>query len=113
MGLFTKKQKIFDCPICDRQFDPLKDKGTHRQEHVRQIPEGEGEASGQFTWECACGPSGMKWTNDFSASTALGIHWHRSRHPARAAARQLQLPVGDGTKARYALRTFTVACVRR
>lgn len=75
MGLFSKKSKLVVCPICSAEFDP-KD-GMHQMSHVRQIPEGEGDASGQYTFECSCGPAGMKWPNDFSASSALAIHWYR------------------------------------
>lgn len=76
MGLFGKKTKLVTCPICAEEFDPQRD-GQHWSSHVEQIPPGQGDASGQYTWACACGPSGMKWPNDFSAAMALAIHMYR------------------------------------
>lgn len=64
MGLFKRKEQTQTCPICTDGFE-TSDGMTHWSGHVRQLPPGEGAASGQYTWECKCGPSGMKWPNEF------------------------------------------------
>jgi hypothetical protein len=76
MGLFGKKMII--CPICEEGMEKTA-VNEHWMTHVRQIPEGQGEASGQYTWECVCGPSGMKWPKDFGAMAGLALHMHE-RH---------------------------------
>ena len=80
MALFGKKAaKSVACPLCSDVFDPKNGGTIHWMGHVSQIPSGQGAASGQYTWVCACGPAGMKWPNDFSAAMALEIHMYR-RH---------------------------------
>ncbi len=76
MPLFKRKEQAQTCPICSGVFT-ASEGPAHWSGHVYEIPEGQGDATGQFTWECACGPSGMKWPNDFSAITAMAIHMYR------------------------------------
>ena len=77
MGLFSSKARTRPCPICSAALD---DKTSalnlsgHWMAHVEQIPPGQGDASGQYTWRCACGPAGMKWDRDFAAQAALALH---------------------------------------
>jgi hypothetical protein len=73
MSLFAKKPKMTNCPICRDQFESS-GKLEHWESHVSQIPEGHGEATGQYTWECSCGPAGMKWPKVFGASAGLAMH---------------------------------------
>lgn len=73
-----KKQKpVVTCPVCSSAL-PHDQRASHWLGHASQIPPGEGEASGQWTWVCTCGPAGMKWPNDFSAGMALEIHMYRA-----------------------------------
>lgn len=76
MGLFSKKAVA--CPICQAE---LQTKGNfgHWEVHVTQIPEGEGDASGQYTWQCVCGPADMKWPKPGGASSGLALHMQQ-RH---------------------------------
>jgi hypothetical protein len=63
------------CAICDEQLDPSSSgREIHWRTHVQQIPSGQGAASGQHTWACACGPSGMKWPNPDVAARVIGLH---------------------------------------
>ncbi len=76
MPLFGKK-RVQTCPICQAELDGkagAMDLTSHWQEHVEVIPPGQGDASGQFTWKCTCGPAGMKWENDFAAAAGLCMH---------------------------------------
>jgi hypothetical protein len=71
MGLFSKKQII--CPICQQNIVKV-DRFEHWLTHVRQIPPGQGDASGQYTWECVCGPAELKWPRASGAAAGLGLH---------------------------------------
>lgn len=71
MPLFGKKTTT--CPICAAAIE----KGgtrNHWNSHVRQIPPGQGDASGQYTWECVCGPAGMKWPTVAGANAGMALH---------------------------------------
>ena len=61
MALFNKKPappaQPVTCPVCGESFAPGSDLAMHWLNHVELIPPGHGEASGQFTWSCSCGPS--------------------------------------------------------
>lgn len=75
MGLFRKRMAA--CPICESELEAGAQMGTklaHFNSHVQQIPPGNGEASGQYTWVCACGPAGMKWPHDAGAAAGLALH---------------------------------------
>lgn len=74
MGLFSKKK--ITCPICK---ESASDGINHYESHVRQIPPGHGNASGQYTWECVCGPSGKKWQKEVGAAAGLMLHM-QDRH---------------------------------
>ncbi len=75
MGLFGKK--LITCPICQAGIEKV-DRVDHLLLHVRQIPPGQGDASGQYTWECVCGPAGLKWPKADHAAAGLGLHlWER------------------------------------
>jgi hypothetical protein len=80
MGLFGKKKQRYTCPICgaDLEGGGL-DNVPHWKSHVQQIPPGYGDASGQYTWECVCGPAGLKWPREFGAAAGLGEHMEQ-RH---------------------------------
>jgi hypothetical protein len=71
MGLFGKKQII--CPICHAGVEKG-DPTHHWESHIQQIPPGYGDASGQYTWECACGPAGLKWPREGGAYGGLMMH---------------------------------------
>lgn len=79
MGLFGKK--FHACPICGSPMESgVGPTMSHCEaSHVRQIPPGHGEASGQYTWECVCGPAGMKWPTTGGAAAGLTLHMQR-RH---------------------------------
>jgi hypothetical protein len=76
MGLFGKK--LTTCPICNAGI-PSGESRSHWSTHVRQIPAGEGDASGQYTWDCKCGPSGRKWQHEGQANSGLAVHMYE-RH---------------------------------
>ncbi len=71
MGLFGTRR--ITCPICRASVDKVKIE-DHFGSHVRQIPPGYGDASGQYTWECVCGPAGMKWPKESGAVAGLMLH---------------------------------------
>jgi hypothetical protein len=77
MALFGRKKILtITCPICGAVLPDTTptDRDGHWDAHVRQIPRGEPGASGQFTWDCVCGPCGMKWPNKFVAGMVLALH---------------------------------------
>lgn len=75
MGWFSKKTTT--CPICQAAIEKGGTRG-HWQAHVEQIPPGQGDASGQYTWNRRCGPAGLKWPTDGAASSGLTLHmWQR------------------------------------
>jgi hypothetical protein len=76
VGLFSRRPT--HCPICTAELDK-RDHWRHWDTHVQQIPEGEGDASGQYTWRCVCGPAGMKWPKAGGASAGLALHMQQ-RH---------------------------------
>lgn len=76
MGLFGKRVTL--CPICDSEL-PKDGRMMHWEGHVTEIPEGQGDASGQYTWQCACGPANMKWPKSSGAAAGLGLHM-QERH---------------------------------
>lgn len=82
MALFNKKPappaQPVTCPVCGESFAPGSDLAMHWLNHVELIPPGHGEASGQFTWSCSCGPSGMKWPGRGGAAIALQYHVARA-----------------------------------
>ena len=69
---FFKKSPL-PCPICGADLNAT-NKVEHWETHVRVIPEGQGDASGQFTWVCKCGPAGYKWPKSSGASAGLALH---------------------------------------
>jgi hypothetical protein len=76
MGLFGRR--LITCPICNAGVEAKGIRG-HWDSHVQQIPPGHGDASGQYTWECVCGPADMKWPRDMGAKAGLVLHM-RQRH---------------------------------
>lgn len=76
MGLFKKKP--LPCPICSIDLLQVR-KMEHWESHVTVIPEGQGEASGQFTWRCWCGPANMKRPKSGNAAAGLALHMNE-RH---------------------------------
>lgn len=72
MGVFSKK--LVTCPICEAGLPKNENKFDHWESHVRQISPGHGDASGQYTWECSCGPSGMKWPKIGGAAAGMALH---------------------------------------
>ena len=59
------------CPICDELL--TKDRSsTHWMDHVVEIESG--EAAGNYTWTCSCGPANMAWPSDSGAWAGLKIH---------------------------------------
>lgn len=71
MGLFSRRTN--QCVICGADVGrSAMDAMGHWSEHVTEIEEGEG--AGGFTWTCACGPSGMWWSEDYQAAAGLTMH---------------------------------------
>ena len=87
MGWFSKPKtpQAVECPICHTTMIGEADRSTHLETHITVIRAGLGAASGQYTWNCACGPSGMKWPGESAAQMALEYHLIRAH----------QLPVDD------------------
>lgn len=80
MGLFGKKvAKTVSCPICEEGLPLRVGHFAHWETHVTVIPEGQGDASGQFTWRCRCGPANMKWPRVEGAAAGLALHMNQ-RH---------------------------------
>lgn len=76
MALFGQRRT--SCPICDEGL--LKNETrSHWHQHITQIPQGHGDASGQYTWNCVCGPSGLKWPKESGAWAGLMLHMQQ-RH---------------------------------
>jgi hypothetical protein len=74
MGLFGKKQ-LSTCPICGTGMEEgVSNTMAHCASHVLQIPPGYGDLSGQWTWECVCGPADMIWPHDIGAAAGLALH---------------------------------------
>lgn len=75
MGLFSKKVRTIRCPICsnevEQSYGSLSD---HWESHLIQIPPGQGDASGQYTWVCSCGPAGFKWAVKSNGAAGLAQH---------------------------------------
>jgi hypothetical protein len=77
--IFGKKPpKIIVCPICTARFD-APEESVHWGTHVTQIPDGQGEHAGKFTWTCVCGPTDMIWPNANAAASGLALHMQQ-RH---------------------------------
>ena len=76
MGWFSKPKAptSVDCPMCQTPMIGASGRSAHLEEHLSVIPEGLGDASGQFTWNCTCGPALMKWPGRSAASDALEYH---------------------------------------
>ncbi len=82
MGWFSKKAtepKMAPCPLCGQDVeckgDALADHCTDM--HVYPIREVNGGTSGQYTWDCLCGPSLMKWPGSGSGSGLFAYHLAR------------------------------------
>jgi len=86
VGPYSKKPvPPWPCPICSEGLDGKGSVMTllsHWESHVEQIPPWHGEASGQYTWRCSCGPSDMKWPHTMGAGAGLGLHMNK-RHGLR------------------------------
>jgi len=80
VGIFSKKPKAArPCPICGDDLNQVDNKYSHWHSHVTEIPQGQGDASGQFTFNCSCGPAGMKWPKPGGATAGLAMHMEQ-RH---------------------------------
>lgn len=80
MGLFNKTPKTISCPICHGEVEKGKfEQKNHWLTHVTVIPDGQGDASGQYTWTCICGPAGLKWKTDEAAAAGMIMHMEQ-RH---------------------------------
>jgi len=75
MGLFNRTKASFECPICSSQVQ-RNNPWIHWQEHIIEVPPGNGAASGCFTYECVCGPCPKIWDEDRMLDGALAIHMH-------------------------------------
>ena len=83
MGLFSKRVKTITCPICSSEIEQSTGAQLgHWESHVWQIPEGQGDASGQYSWDCVCGPAGLKWPKPDHAAAGLAVHM-MERHGVR------------------------------
>lgn len=75
MALFRKSTPTYTCPICHVALDAdSSGRNVHWESHTRQIPPGEGGASGQYTWDCVCGPCGLKAPKPGPMAMNLAIH---------------------------------------
>lgn len=84
MGIFSKKPKIEQCPMCDAELTP-EDRWTHEESHVVQIQADapswlpaqlRNVAQGEFTFKCdRCNsyPS-IKWPKEGGASAGMTLH---------------------------------------
>lgn len=80
MPLFGKKA-LATCPICAAEIQRKPGAGEdHFESHVWEIPPGHGDASGQFSWDCKCGPAGMKWPTRSAATSGLVLHMYQRHH---------------------------------
>lgn len=82
--MFGSKPKTTKCPACKSDIP----KGTledHVADHVHVIAEGQGDATGQFTWNCSCGPAKMKWPKPHHAQAGMMVHM-MERHSMRIGA---------------------------
>ena len=70
--------RIIVCPICTTRFDAGHE-SAHWETHVTEIPDGEGEHGGRFTWTCVCGPTTMTWPSSNAAASGLALHMQQ-RH---------------------------------
>jgi hypothetical protein len=84
MGLFSKKDKLERCPMCDAALTP-EDRFSHEFTHVAKIgpsepawlPEGlRAQAQGEYTFRCdRCNSyPDQKWPSDSGAGSAMKIH---------------------------------------
>jgi hypothetical protein len=84
VGLFTKKEKVQQCEMCEAIVSP-DDTFAHRSTHVVQIgpmepawlPDGlRAQAQGEYTFRCdRCGSfPDQKWPSDAGAQSAMDIH---------------------------------------
>jgi hypothetical protein len=81
VALFKKKPKEFPpvtCPVCSTTVTGLDEQESHWLSHVSRIPDGQGDASGQYSWTCGCGHCRMKWPGNMTAALALKYHLHRA-----------------------------------
>ncbi|HEY1740957.1 MAG TPA: vWA domain-containing protein [Acidimicrobiia bacterium] len=100
MALFSKKPQI--CPICSAELDGRASAlrlESHWETHVVVIQPGQGDASGQYTWYCSCGPAGMKWEKHFAdqADPWLPLTRLQSKPDRQRVRRALQPLTGGGT----------------
>jgi hypothetical protein len=86
VGLFSKTPPApWLRPICGEGFDRKETAIgllSHWESHVQIIGPGQGDATGQFTWRCSCGPANMKWPHTGGAGAGLGLHMSE-RHGLR------------------------------
>ena len=75
VGIFSRTPIL--CPACKENLSRSGDLMDHCLEHVYEIPSG--AAAGFFTWSCGCGPSDMKWPQDYHAAAGMAVHM-RQRH---------------------------------
>lgn len=90
MGLFSKKPKVEQCPMCDVELTP-DDRWTHEETHIVQITADEPAwlpatlrdvAQGEFTFRCEqCNsyPS-IKWPKPGGASAGMTLHLGHAHH---------------------------------
>jgi hypothetical protein len=75
MGLFSDRVDvvIVTCPICTLHFDAPK-KSEHWATHVRKLAADAPKHAGEYTWDCACGPSTMAWAEPEAAAAGMALH---------------------------------------
>jgi hypothetical protein len=82
MSIFKRRTETAPAPIvcviCSRTLAGPGATQSHWMSHLQQIPPGQGDASGQYTWNCACGSSEMKWPGTAAAALAMDYHMHRA-----------------------------------
>lgn len=82
MTIFKRKPpaglRLISCPLCQASLIEGPEEQSHWDNHVHEIPAGEGDASGQYTWNCSCGSPRMKWPGRGAASLCLRYHLQRA-----------------------------------
>ncbi len=70
-------KELVACPVCDMGLPKDVRKSEHWETHVRTTRPGEGDASGNYIFECKCGPSAFSFSPESEAVLRLERHMRR------------------------------------
>lgn len=90
-----KPEPPVTCPICQCTLASDSERRDHWTSHVERIPEGHGDATGQYTWACECGHAQMKWPKSYKAAAFLEYHLHRVHGIESADGPTMDMAVGS------------------